>query len=186
MKNHFFLKTLMMLGLFGSYLDDPNAGGGDGEFDPEIDDPEPEPNPPANDPAGNPPPANDPTPPAEDETVSKKDFDELQEYVQNEQREKANNKAFDEIKETHPDFDAKKVTEYLQELYKTDPDKATALNNPIGFENVYLKEFQVKPVDNDHPSLGRNVTAVNRSEEFETKLENGDILSIDEQMKYFG
>ncbi len=193
MKQNFFFKTLLMLGLFGSYIDDPNAGGGGGDddFDIDLDDPEdptggddPE-NPKGGDDPENPKGGDDP----EKETVSKKEFDDVKkqldenkEYIASEQQAKALRDVETSLKAKYDDFDMNKIKEHLVTLHKTNPELANSLNNSVGFENVYLTEFKPKPVDNDDVSLGRNVGSVERNEEIKEKIANGErITSSDKQ-----
>ena len=86
----------------------------------------------------------------------------------------------------HQGFDSNKVKEYLIELNKKDPERANSLNNPIGFENVWLTEFKENSVKNDSPNYGRNVTPVDRSEEVLEKVKNGEVLTLQDELSYYG
>lgn len=90
------------------------------------------------------------------------------------------------LKTKHDGFDDSKVKDYLVELNKTDPERANDLNNPIGWENVWLTQFKQKEVDNDNPNFGRNIEPVDRSEEVEERANRGDILSIEDEISYYG
>ncbi len=60
------------------------------------------------------------------------------------------------------------------------------LNNPIGWENIYLKEFARKDVNNDNPEFGRNEPPVDRSEDILKKVEDGEWLSADDEVEVYG
>ncbi len=55
-------------------------------------------------------------------------------------------KAISIIKNKYDRFDADKIKEYLVELNRTNPDKANALNNPDGWEEIWITKFQT--IDN--------------------------------------
>ena len=88
--------------------------------------------------------------------------------------------AVTEIKGRYPDFDPEAVEEYLNELHKTDPEKAEALNNPIGWENVY---HQIKPLEPAHDefNLGENIGGEDQSEEIFKKVKTEGTVSLQEQ-----
>lgn len=163
---------LISLGLFGSsVVDDDGAGGGDGagdEFDVDIDDP-----------------ANlEPDNKTEIDDLKKR-LEDTEKVIDAQRNEKALNQVVSDLKATHKGFDEKKVNDYLTELFKTDPERANMLNNSVGFENVWLTQLAPKEVVNDYPNLGRNVTPVNRQDEFLEKLNNGQELTLEEQVKFF-
>jgi len=91
-----------------------------------------------------------------------------------------------ELGEKHKGFDSSKVKDYLVELNKTDPERANALNNPIGFENIWLTQFRENTVDNDNPNFGRNVKPVDRSEEINEKISSGETLTIQDEIAFYG
>lgn len=80
----------------------------------------------------------------------------LDEIVTKKQQEEAVNTAVSNIKKDYPTFDDKKILDKLNEINKTDPKRAEALNNPAGWELLHLKYFQPKDVDNDDFDGGRN------------------------------
>jgi hypothetical protein len=116
----------------------------------------------------------------------KKELDELKADKEQRESEVATNKAISELSSKHNGFDSNKVKEYLVGLNKTDPEKANMLNNPVGWENVWLNEFASVDVDNDNPNFGRNITPVDRSEEVLEKVKDGEWLSVDDELEIIG
>lgn len=57
---------------------------------------------------------------------------------------KAIEKANNELTKEYPNFDLVKISEKLKEIHKADPKKADKLNNPQGWELLYLKYFNKK------------------------------------------
>ncbi len=124
---------------------------------------------------------------------SKSDVDKLQKQVDEltadktaRESETATSNAIKELGDKHNGFDSNKVKEYLTELNKTNPDKANMLNNPVGWENVWLNEFAHKEVDNDNPAFGRNIAPVDRSEEVLEKVKDGKWLSVEDELQVYG
>ena len=124
---------------------------------------------------------------------SKTDVDKLQKQIDELQADKtareratATSDAIKELGDKHNGFDSNKVKEYLTELNKTNPDKANMLNNPVGWENVWLNEFASKEVDNDNPAFGRNIAPVDRSEEVLEKVKDGEWLSVEDELQVYG
>ncbi len=116
----------------------------------------------------------------------KRELEELKKDKQERENEKAVQSAVSEIKSKYDDFDIEKIKSYLIELKKTDPDKAEMLNSPLGWENIHLTQIRAKEVKNDSTAYGRNVKPVDRSEEIDEKIQNGDFLSINDEASYFG
>ncbi len=173
---------LKQMGLFGSYaVDDAGAGAGDDIGDLDLDD--------LGDDAGaggNPNPDGD----GDDKTSTGESLEELkamQKKIQELEADKearenqeAQQRAISNLEQKYDGFDANAVKDYLVELNKTDPDKAQALNNSVGWENVWITELAPK-VDNDAISFGRNVAPVDRSEEVLEKVNEGTVTFADEQ-----
>ena len=179
-KKHNLFKLFATLGLFGLFADSEDGAGSDNndEFDEDLDedDNNDENNQDSND----------------DKEIDKTELDEIKkklEALEAERDEAQHNQqqinAVKELKAKHNDFNETEIIDYLNKLYEKDPEEAVRLNNKTGWELLYLTEFQKKEVKNDHPNLGRNVTPVDRTEEFDNKLKNGVSLSLDEQAKYF-
>jgi hypothetical protein len=192
-RKNFLLRLFSMLGITGSYaVDVDGAGGGDGDIgdvditddDTDADDPNTQ-DPTESDKTSNQNDNNNDDDSKSDVETLRKQVEDLQADKEKRENETAINNAIAELQSKHTGFDDAKVKEYLTELNKTDPGKANMLNNPVGWENVWLNEFASKEVQNDHPSFGRNVAPVDRSEEFNQKLESGQGLSLDEQANYF-
>ncbi len=116
----------------------------------------------------------------------KKQVDDLQADKTSRDNTDATNTAVAQLQSKHQGFESNKVQEYLTELNKTDPEKANSLNNPIGWENVWLNEFAPANVDNDNPAMGRNVAPVDRSDEIREKLSNGGSASSNDKKALLG
>lgn len=72
------------------------------------------------------------------------------------------NSAVTDIKARNPDFDVDKVKNHLIELKKTDPEKAAALNNPQGWELLWMRDISEKDVGGDDVNHGRKHTGDSR------------------------
>lgn len=105
--------------------------------------------------------------------------EEQDKYIQEQINQKVVGEAVSEIKTRHSDFDEKQVYEYLKELNSKDPGKAAALNNPVGWENIW---YQIRPVDvhNDRFHIGRNVAPVDRNDEVFGLVKSGSATLADE------
>lgn len=197
MKISLLIKLFMMLGLFGLFTADDGAGGG-GDFDPDLDDDQ-------DDGAGAGDDAGDGGAAggdgggaagvdnkgagagADDSKLANMEakLQKQQEFIDAQQNKEKVRVAIDGLKGQYDDFDETKVLNYLNELQKTDPEKAASLNNPLGWENIYLTQFQTKEPENDHPTLGRNVKPVNRKDDLQAKIDKGETLSLNEKAEYF-
>lgn len=177
MKQWGYLLSFLLFSCFFIVEDEP--GGGD-IADEEIDDDQLD----NETPGENTPKTNDEPPNSELETL-KNTVKTQGEFIQAQQNEKAVNEAVAKIKEKHADFDQSKVYDHLKELAKTDPERAQALNNPIGWENVW---HDIKPVEpnNDEFYLGREVSPADQNEEIYEKLNNEGSISVDEEMLLYG
>ena len=121
-----------------------------------------------------------------DMATLKKELDELKADKEKRESDTAVNIAIKELGDKHNGFDSNKVKEYLTGLNKTNPDKANMLNNPVGWENVWLNEFASKEVDNDNPAFGRNIAPSDRSEEVLEKVKDGEWLSVEDELQVYG
>ena len=145
----FFLSALFLFA-----VDAGGGGGGDDDF--LIDDPTP----PEIEPPKSETPKeekNEKTPPKatlDDETQA--EIDELKDFKNGIAVEKAVVAAADAIKGEYPDFDIEKVSTFLQELHKTDPEKAEKYNSPTGWETVWLKNFAKSSESEGEFDPGRN------------------------------
>lgn len=177
-----FLSSIIFL---SSYIVADDAGGSFDNVD--IDNPAGD-KPTGDDSGATPPAKDDKTPPAvpvipnkteEELKALKVKVDEQEKFIQGQNSEKAIERAVTEIKTRHSDFDEKKVYEYLKELNEKEPDRAAALNNPIGWENVW---YQIKPQTpvNDNFYRGRNVAPVDRSDEVFGLVKSGGATLADE------
>jgi hypothetical protein len=177
-----FLSSIIFL---SSYVVADDAGG---SFDNVDIDKSADSNPAGDNPGATPPVKDDKTPPVvsadsnkteEELKALKAKVDEQDKFIQGQNSEKAIERAVTEIKTRHSDFDEKKVYEYLKELNEKEPDRAAALNNPIGWENVW---YQIKPQTpvNDNFYRGRNVAPVDRSDEVFSLVKSGGATLADE------
>lgn len=96
--------------------------------------------------------------------------------------DKVRDELIGEIKIRHPDFEPEKIKSYLKELHSTDPQQAKDLNNPLGWEVIHLREFEVKDVDNDYFGHGREGERVDRSQEILDKVQKGGVTRADEAL----
>lgn len=178
MFRHLYL-LFAITGLFGSFITDNEAGGSiDYEsYDSDIDDDEPE----ASGEEDNKVVADDSK---ELDSIMKRLEDAEMKLATSEQ-EKMVSAEISRLSQEHKGFNADAVKSKLKEIHKTDPEKAAMLNNPIGWENLWLKELAPKDVNNDDISFGRNVDPVDRHEEFIEKINSGEGLSLDEQAAFF-
>ena len=194
MKFSILFRLFIMLGIFGLFAaDDGGAGGGDdgdqgdggdvGDRD-------------INDDKGNPAGGDSGNGGGDDKGQGQDDGSEqiktLQQQIKDLQDDKearenkeALNRALSDLRTRHKGFDDAKVKDHLVKLHETDPQKAAMLNNPVGWENIWLNEFAERDVNNDDPSFGRNSGGVDRRAELNEKLASGMPLSLEDQMVYF-
>ena len=92
-------------------------------------------------------------PKVEDEL--KKEIEELKQFKEEAEREKAIFEANAALSKQYPDFDLAKIKDKLLEIQKEDPEEAERLNNPVGWENLHLKYFAKKDVAVDPFDAGR-------------------------------
>jgi len=144
-----FLFSFLYLGI----VDDSGAGGDDiddiGDFD--IGDDE----------DVTPPDETPQTPPdnKEGESIINSEIEELKAFKSQMEAERATNEAVASLVQKYPDFDANKVAEYLGTIAKEHgDDKAESLNNPLGWENIYLTQFKKEPSSSDPFDRGRGET----------------------------
>lgn len=118
-----------------------------------------------------------------DEDTKVKDLEskieEQQKFIDEQKNIQAINEAVGDIKNRISDFSIDAVYAHLKEMHKTDPQKANAYNNPIGWENIWN---QIKPNDvkNDRVNYGRNTAPVERDEEVFAMVKNGGASFKDE------
>lgn len=104
---------------------------------------------------------------------------EQEEFISQQKNQTAITEAISDIKTRMADFDEKAVYEHLKKMNETDPKKAQAYNNPIGWENIWN---QIKPVapSNDRFTRGRNTEPVNRDDEVFSLVKSGGATLADE------
>lgn len=100
---------------------------------------------------------------AEDDSIvkiPKEEWESVRSASEEYAREKAYNSTVEAIKREIKDFDASKVVAKLQELHKSDPTKAQAYNNEIGFKLLW-REMTDDVAKNDAVNGGSNKSSGN-------------------------
>lgn len=120
--------------------------------------------------------------PKEIEEIENKEIEELKAFKEELERERAVNEAVAELTEKYPSFDVNKIVTELQRIAKEEgEDKAEALNNPLGWENLYLTKFK-KDEDDNTPAFDRGRAEPKEPFDFKKGYEraySGDKQSID-------
>jgi len=98
--------------------------------------------------------------------------------------ERGINSAVEDIKGRNSDFDIGKVKEHLLELKKTNPEEAARMNNPQGWELLWLRDIAEKSVSADAVNNGRNVSGDSGRDELASKINSGN-GSIEDQAEYY-
>lgn len=141
---------MLMIGIF-AIVDDGGAGGGD-DLDFIIDDPAPEPK---KEEVKAPEVKEPPKLSGGLSEEEKSELEELKKFRDDLSNERAVYEANAALTKEYPDFDIAKITSKLKEIAKTDPDKASALNNPTGWENLHLRHFAKREEGGDPFDPGR-------------------------------
>ena len=97
-------------------------------------------------------------------SISKEQFESIQQAVGEMATERAITKATEDIAARVPDFKLSEVHAHLKELHKTDPARAEALNNPAGWEMVWKAEIAPATVTPDPVNHGRRALTFLNSE----------------------
>jgi hypothetical protein len=90
-------------------------------------------------------------------TMSREELQQLMAPMQEYSQEKAVTAATTDIQSRIADFDLGKVHDALKEMHKTNPSQAEAMNNPQGWELLWMRELASKTVSADAVNAGRNV-----------------------------
>ncbi len=174
---HGILKYLL-LAILPLFFDGGEGGGADGGMD-------------GNDGGDNsggatPPPSAPPAAAAQPDVVSisKEQFESIQQAVGEMATERAITKATEDIAARVPDFKLSEVHAHLKELHKTDPARAEALNNPAGWEMVWKAEIAPATVTPDPVNHGRRFDDSGSRKDLISKAQNGD-ASILELTDFF-
>lgn len=164
---HGILKYLLLAAM-PLFFDGGEGGGADGGMD-------------GNDGGDNsggatPPPSAPPAAAAQPDVVSisKEQFESLQQAVGEMATERAITKATEDIAARVPDFKLSEVHAHLKELYKTDPARAEALNNPAGWEMVWKAEIAPARVEADAVNHGRKAADDPERDGIVSKIRSGD------------
>lgn len=107
-------------------------------------------------------------------TLSREELAQLVAPIQEYSQEKAINAAVSDIKGRIGEFDLNKVHDHLKELNKSNPEQAAALNNPQGWELVWLRELAAKSVSADAVNSGRNVDSDGGRQAMIDKIARGE------------
>lgn len=124
------------------------------------------------------------TPQPEVVSISKEQFESIQQAVGEMATERAITKATEDITTRVPDFKLSEVHAHLKELHKTDPARAEALNNPVGWEMVWKAEIAPATVTPDPVNHGRRFDDSGSRKDLISKAQNGD-ASILELTDFF-
>lgn len=151
----YFLKILMMAMVM--FITEPGDGGGDGGSSDGIEPPE----------GGNTPPPSSSASNNSDggqETISipKEVYEKITSSVEHMENMHAINAAVTGIKSEIPNFDLGKVHAKLEEMHKTDPEAAKALNHPAGWKMLWKSEIADGDVPADGVNGGRKTSGDNR------------------------
>ena len=114
------------------------------------------------------------TPQPEVVSISKEQFESIQQAVGEMATERAITKATEDIAARVPDFKLSEVHAHLKELHKTDPARAEALNNPAGWEMVWKAEIAPARVEADAVNHGRKAADDPERDGIVSKLRSGD------------
>lgn len=104
----------------------------------------------------------DANPPSDTVNVPKDVFDKIANSVEHMENMHAINAAVTGIKSEIPDFDLGKVHAKLEEMHKTDPEGAKALNHPAGWKMLWKSEIAEGDVKADGVNGGRKTSGDNR------------------------
>lgn len=177
----YFLKLLMMA--FVMFAVEPGEGGGDGGSGDGIEPPEggSEGGVATPAPASNPGSAN---PPNDTVNVPKEVFEKIASSVEHMENMHAINAAVTGIKSEIPDFDLGKVHAKLEEMHKTDPEAAKALNRPAGWKMLWKSELADGDVKADGVNGGRKNGGDTGRDDLASKINSGD-SSIRDQADFY-
>lgn len=107
-------------------------------------------------------------------SISKEQFESIQQAVGEMATERAITKATEDIAARVPDFKLSEVHAHLKELHKTDPARAEALNNPAGWEMVWKAEIAPARVEADAVNHGRKAADDPERDGIVSKIRSGD------------
>ena len=107
-------------------------------------------------------------------TIPREQFESIQQAVGEMASERAVAKATEDIVSRVPDFKLSDVHAHLKELYKTDPARAEALNNPVGWEMVWKAELAAAKVEADAVNHGRKAAEDPERDGIISKIKSGD------------
>ena len=95
----------------------------------------------------------------EEQSIQNKEIEELKAFKEQMEAERATSEAVSALTKKYPTFDANKIAEHLGAIAKEQgEDKAEALNNPLGWENIYLTQFKKDEPKNPSFDRGRGET----------------------------
>ena len=107
-------------------------------------------------------------------SISKEQFESIQQAVGEMATERAITKATEDIAARVPDFKLSEVHSYLKELHKTDPKRAAELNTPAGWEMVWKAEIAPARVEADAVNHGRKAADDPERDGIVSKIRSGD------------
>jgi len=116
--------------------------------------------------------------------VPKEMFEKIVGSVEQMENMHAVNSAVIGIKAEIPDFDLGKVHAKLEEMFKTDPEGAKALNHPAGWKMLWKSELADGDVAADSVNGGRKNGGETNRDDLAQKINSGD-SSIRDQADFY-
>lgn len=86
--------------------------------------------------------------------------------------------AVENIQVDYPAFDIDKVSGFLQQMHKTDPQKAQSYNSPAGWEAIWLKNFATSTEDGTFDPGRKNSNEPFEFDKIRQKALSGDKKSM--------
>lgn len=119
--------------------------------------------------------------------LSKAEFDQIAQMgkqLSGLLQERAINTAVSDIQSRIPEFDLKKVHDHLVEMKKTNPTRASNLNNADGWEMLWKSEIAETAAAKDPVSGGRHVSGESNRDDLANRINRGE-GTLDDQAAYY-
>jgi len=92
----------------------------------------------------------------EEQAVLNKEIEELKSFKEQLEAERATAEAIEALRDKYPSFDANKIAQELSTIAKEQGEEvAERLNNPLGWENIYLKKYHKDEASDELFDRGR-------------------------------
>lgn len=125
------------------------------------------------------------TKPKEIEEVENQEMAELIAFKKRIETEQATNEALEFLTDKYPSFSPKEIISELQRIEKEEgKDVADMLNNPLGWENLYLTKFR-KDEDDGPPAFDRGRAEVKEPFDFDEAMIKAREGDEDAQIEIF-